>query len=197
MLTDASFRVPRRATRATWFLLQALRRALSKRVRLAGYSAGLFKRLDFCFRPPVGRFLSVRLAGYSAGLLKRLGWLATRVLRRATRANKIDAFRAPRRVSSSQSQNFYSCCSEVGEDVKNLASWQGLPVNIYVYLIVDFTTLYIYYYFITLYDNEVNLKLRVAIAIYRLLYNEIFTVIKRKTRVKLNNRSYDNAKSYR
>ena len=79
----------------------------------------------------------------------------------------------------------------MSEDAKNLASWQGPPANIYVYLIVYFTTLYIYYYSMVLHGNEVDLKLRVAIAIYRLLYIESFTIIKRKTRVKLNNRSYD------
>ena len=60
MLADASFRVPRRATRATWFLLQALRRALSKRVRLAGTPQGYSSDL-------VDSLLE-----YSAGLLERI-----------------------------------------------------------------------------------------------------------------------------
>ena len=34
-------------------------------------------------------------------------------------------------------------------------------------------------------DNEINLELRLAIAIYRLLYNESFKIIKRKTRINL------------
>ena len=37
----------------------------------------------------------------------------------------------------------------------------------------------------TSHGNEINLELRLAIAIYRLLYSGSFTVIKRKTRVKL------------
>ena len=66
-------------------------------MRLSGYPAELPKRLDCC-RPPVfatgppkGASWAVSLAGYPAGLPKRLGWLATRVPRRATRANEIDA----------------------------------------------------------------------------------------------------------
>ena len=70
-------------------------------------------------------------------------------------------------------------------DAKNLASWQGPPANIYVYLIVYSTTSYIYHYFITLHGIEIGLELRAAVATYRLLYGESFTAIKRKTRVQL------------
>ena len=79
--------------------------------------------------------------------------------------------------------NTYSCCPEVSIDAKNLASWQGPSANIYVYLVVYFTTSYIYHYFIVSHGNEIDLELRSAVATCRLLYNESFKVIKRKTRI--------------
>ena len=64
----------------------------------------------------------------------------------------------------------YSCCPEVSSDAKNLASWQGPPANIYVYLVVYFTTSYIYHYLMAPHGNEIGLELRVTVATCRLLW---------------------------
>lgn len=52
----------------------------------------------------------------------------------------------------------YSCCPEVSSDAKNLASWQGPPANIYVYLVVYSTTSYIYHYFMAPHGDEIDLE---------------------------------------